>query len=76
MRQNKSSCGQMALIEDHIPLQINDSLTEKVIEDKASVWVHSNVLKRSQIFGAAFEGCDRVPFDFILRIDQKMGAMG
>jgi len=61
--------------EEPLPLQINDSFSEQEIEDKASLWVQSNVLKLSQLFGAAFEGCDKVAFDLFLRIDQKRGEL-
>ncbi|WMV41585.1 hypothetical protein MTR67_034970 [Solanum verrucosum] len=63
------------VLGEPLPLQINDSLSEQEIEDKASLWVHSNVLKLSQLFGVAFEGCDKVAFDLFLRIDQKRGDL-
>ncbi|KAG5572325.1 hypothetical protein H5410_062091 [Solanum commersonii] len=68
------STEQITLFEDPLPLQINDGLSEQEIEDKASLWVHSNVLDLSQLFGVAFEGCDKVAFDLFLRIDQKRGG--
>ncbi|KAH0712590.1 hypothetical protein KY289_008549 [Solanum tuberosum] len=67
--------GQLTNFEEPLPLQINDSFSEQEIEDKASLWVQSNVLKLSQLFGAAFEGCDKVAFDLFLRIDQKRGEL-
>ncbi|MCD7455357.1 hypothetical protein HAX54_027931 [Datura stramonium] len=46
----ESSDTHLALIEDPIPFQINEEMSEQEIEDKASLWVHSNVLKLSKLF--------------------------
>ncbi|MCD7455670.1 hypothetical protein HAX54_029123 [Datura stramonium] len=70
-KNHRGECSNdaVSVIDNPLPLQINDSLTEKEIEDKASLWVQSNVLKLCQLFGATFEGCDQVAFDLFLRID-------
>lgn len=61
----------MMNFEEPVPLQNNDSLSDQAIEDKDSLWVQANVLKLSHLFGATFEGCDKVSFDLLLRIDQN-----
>lgn len=61
---------QITVFEDPLPLQINDSLSDQEIKDKAS-----NVLKLRQLFGVDFEGCDKTTFHKFLRIDQKMGDL-
>ncbi|WMV42706.1 hypothetical protein MTR67_036091 [Solanum verrucosum] len=75
LQQGFCSSEQITLFAEPLPLQINDSLSEQEIEDKASLWVHSNVLKLSQLFGVACEGCDKAAFDLFLRIDQKRGDL-
>ncbi|WMV55766.1 hypothetical protein MTR67_049151 [Solanum verrucosum] len=75
LHQGFCSSEQITSFADPLPLQINDSLSEQEIEDKVSLWVHSNVLKLSQLFGVAFKGCDKAAFDLFLRIDQKRGDL-
>ncbi|KAH0725711.1 hypothetical protein KY284_001576 [Solanum tuberosum] len=75
LHQGSCSSEQITLFEDPLLLQSNDSLSEQEIEDKASLWVQSNVLKLNQLFRVAFEGCDKVAFDLFLRIDQKRGEL-
>lgn len=36
--------GQVTIFEEPMPIQIEDPLSEKEIEDRASIWVQSNVL--------------------------------
>ncbi|WMV47513.1 hypothetical protein MTR67_040898 [Solanum verrucosum] len=75
LRQGNCSFEQVALFEDPVPLQINNSLSEQEIEDKASLWVQSNVLKLGQLFGAVFEGCDKVSFDLFSENRSKEGEL-
>ncbi|CAN4128194.1 unnamed protein product [Withania somnifera] len=46
----------MTIFEEPLPIQIEEPLSEKEIEDKATLWVQSNVLELSRRFRAAFEG--------------------
>lgn len=71
----ENEVGELMNYEEPSPLQINDSLSEQEIEDRASLWVQANVLQLSELFGAAFEGCDKVTFDLFLRIDRKRGEL-
>lgn len=38
---------------------------------RATQWVHLNVIKLSQKFGASFKGCDKEAFLLYIKIDQK-----
>ncbi|TMW82672.1 hypothetical protein EJD97_005420, partial [Solanum chilense] len=75
LHQGNCSNEQTTVFEDPLPLQINDSLSQQEIKDKASLWVHSNVLKLDQLFGVAFEACDKAAFDLFLGIDQNRGDL-
>lgn len=56
----------MIIFEEPMPLQMEEPLSEKEIEDRATIWVQSNVLEFSRRFGAAFEGCDNIAFELLM----------
>uniref|UniRef100_M1DZ81 Uncharacterized protein n=1 Tax=Solanum tuberosum TaxID=4113 RepID=M1DZ81_SOLTU len=73
--QGDKSKGHMIIFEEPMPLQMEEPLSEKKIEDRATIWVQSNVLEFSRRFGAAFEGCDKIAFELLMKIDQKRGYL-
>uniref|UniRef100_A0A0V0I714 Putative ovule protein n=1 Tax=Solanum chacoense TaxID=4108 RepID=A0A0V0I714_SOLCH len=73
--QGEKSKGHMIIFEEPMPLQMEEPLSEKEIEDRATLWVQSNVLEFSRRFGAAFEGCDKIAFELLMKIDQKRGYL-
>lgn len=52
-----------------------EPLLEQENEDKATIWVQTNVLKFSRMFGATFEGCAKIAFDLFMKIDKKRGLL-
>ena len=64
--QEEKSKGHMIIFEEPMPLQMEEPLSEKEIEDRATIWVQSNVLEFSRRFGAAFEGCDNIAFELLM----------
>ena len=64
--QGEKSKGHMIIFEEQMPLKMEEPLSEKEIEDRATIWVQSNVLEFSRRFGAAFEGCDNIAFELLM----------
>lgn len=55
------------------PLQVHESIGEEEVKEKATLWIHSNIIKLGKKFGAAFAGCEDIAYELLLRIDQRMG---
>lgn len=55
------------------PLQVDESISEEEPKEKATLWMHSNVIKLGKKFGAAFQGCEDIAYELMLRIDQRRG---
>ncbi|XP_059292231.1 uncharacterized protein LOC132045675 [Lycium ferocissimum] len=54
-----------------IHLCIEENLTEEMIEARATIWVHLNVIKLGQLFGAAIRGCEKEAYALCMKLDQK-----
>lgn len=52
-----------------MPIRMEEPFLEQENEDKATIWVQTNVLKFSRMFGATFEGCAKIAFDLFMKID-------
>lgn len=73
--QREMSAEHLTVYEEPVPIWIEEPLSEQEIEDKATLWVQTNVLKFSRMFGTAFKRCDKIAFDLFMKIDQKKGAI-
>lgn len=62
---------QLVIFGDPLPLQINEACGYDELEDKATLWVHSNVFKLSQHYRKCFTGCERLALDMLRKIDLK-----
>ncbi|PHU25136.1 hypothetical protein BC332_03468 [Capsicum chinense] len=61
---------QMLNFNDIEPLQVDEPISEEAAKEKATLWIHSNVIKLGKKFGAAFEGCEEMAYELLLKIDQ------
>ncbi|KAG5598984.1 hypothetical protein H5410_030354 [Solanum commersonii] len=62
---------QLVAYNEPEPLSIEENLTEEMIETRATIWVHLNVIKLGQAFGAAIKGCEKEAYDLYMKLDQK-----
>jgi len=62
---------QLVTYNEPEPLSIEENLTEEMIETRATIWVHLNVIKLGQAFGAAIKGCEKEAYALCMKLDQK-----
>lgn len=62
---------QLVTYNEPEPLSIEETLSEEMIETRATIWVHLNVIKLKQAFGAAFRGCEKEDYALYMKLDQK-----
>ncbi|PHT59904.1 hypothetical protein CQW23_02267 [Capsicum baccatum] len=62
---------QMVTYIEPEPLTLEENLTVEMIETRATIWVHLNVIKLGQAFGAAFRGCEKEAYALYMKLDQK-----
>jgi len=56
---------------DPTPICSNASWCSKEAREQANLWVQKNILRLSQEFGVAFEGCIEESTTLFLKIDQR-----
>lgn len=45
------------------PLQVDESIIDEEVKEKATLWIHSNVIKLGKKFGATFQGCEDLAYE-------------
>lgn len=82
LKENDDSNRQQSPIREHgqnCHMQTNNYCSEgeevhsgyDELEDKATLWVHSNVFNLSQHSRECFTGCERLACDMLMKIVQK-----